>query len=84
MVLVRVCDGAALQRVHRLEGSLHRLGHPFEKDILEPHPADIQRQPERRNPALVLLKPFPQAFRGHRCSVLGCASTSSVTLQSVT
>ncbi len=66
-LLVRVGDGPVLQGVHGLEGPLHRRGHPVEKAILEPHPADVERQPERRNLAEILLKPFPQNRCAHRC-----------------
>ena len=65
-VLVRIGDGPALQRVHGLEGPLDRLGHPVEEAVVEPHPADVQRQPERRDAAQVLLKSLPQNLCIHR------------------
>jgi hypothetical protein len=43
---IRIGDGASFQRVHGLEPLLHGRRHSVEEIILEPHPADVQRQPQ--------------------------------------
>ena len=62
-VLVRVGDRALLQRVHRRERGGQRRVHAVEEAVVEPHPADVERQPERRDAAEVPLVPLPEFVR---------------------
>src|SRR5581483_718120 len=39
--------------------------HAVEEGVVEPHPADVERQAERGDAAEVLLIPLPELGRGH-------------------
>ena len=64
-LLVGIGDRPFLERVHRLEGAGHRRIHTVEIAVLERHPADVERQPDRGHATGEALETLPEFNGSH-------------------
>ena len=63
-LLVGVGDRAGLERLHGVEGALHRRLHPRDEGVVERHPAGVERQPAG-HAAREALMALPELFGTH-------------------